>query len=369
MIMKTVTLNPSGNDPVTRFVFSLKGKKLSILYLLISALPLLAFLLTIIDRNFTNSSMDADMVHDYGNIALYMFGFPVTVLVMIWYSQRLPTALRNLQENKVILISDEEWDQFLNNSNKIYSNKMISFFPYLISLIITIYLVTVYIHPTEDCWYSLEDDGKIYWAALAMIPVYFLTFLSFLLSISLIIKTYIVLRKLFNNYRIDVQVLHPDNCGGLSSLGTLSKTLNLWIFFIGLIAATNIYMNIKLFGNALSDSFQILIMAGYIISAYIVFFMPLHATFKSMKNAKYDTIQRINKYFINVDRKIKGDIDSLNKLDDQDLESIESIKKLYDLAVKMPVYPYDLKTISSFIGSIFVPVLLFLLELMLKSFI
>jgi len=367
--MTTITLNPSGNDPITRFLFSLKGKKLSILYLLLSALPLVAFLLTIVDGNFINNAMDANMVHDYGNIVLYLFGFPVTVLVTVWYSQKLPLALSNLRENKVVVISDEEWNSFINKSNSIYSNQLISIIPYLITLSITLYLVMVYIHPTEDCWYSLKVDGKIYWAALAMVPVYFLTFLSFLLSISLIIKTYIVLKKLFDNYRIDVQVLHPDNCGGLSSLGALSRTLNLWIFFIGLIAATNIYMNIKLFGNTLSSMFQILIMAGYIISAYIVFFMPLHATYKSMKNAKFDTLQRINKYFINVDKKIKDDIDNLNKLDDQDVESIESINKLYDIALKMPVYPYDLKTVSSFIGSIFVPVLLFLLELVLKSLI
>jgi hypothetical protein len=367
--MIPVTLNPSGDDPITGFIFSLKGKKLLIMYLLLSAFPLIAFILAIIDGNFNNSSMNASLIHDYGDIALYLFGFPVTVIVAVWYAHKLPVALNKLKENKVILISEDDWENFIGSANKIYSKKSLNVIPYIISLVITIFLVYSYISPIADCWYCLSLDHKPYLAALTMIPVYYLTFLSFSVAILFIIKTYIVLRKLFNNYKIDVQVLHPDNCGGLSSLGSLSVTLNLWIFFIGLIAAANIYMNIKLFGNTLSDMFQIMIMVGYIISAYIVFFMPLHATYKSMKNAKYDTLQRINKYFINVDKKIKEDIDNFNKLDDQDVESIESINKLYDIALKMPVYPYDLKTVSSFIGSIFVPILLFLLELVLKSFI
>lgn len=362
-------INPAGNDPVNRFVFSLKGNKLLILYLLLSVLPLVAFLLTAVDGNFNNSSMKASLVRDYGNVALYLFGFPVTVIVTVWYARKLPDALEKLRENKVILISDTQWNEFIALANRIYSGKSLTIIPYIASMLITLFLVYSYIFPIADCWYCLGLDHKVYLAALFMIPVYFLTFLSFAVAILLIIKTYIVLRKLFNNYKINVQVLHPDNCGGLSSLGSLSVTLNLWIFFIGLIAAANVYMNIKLFGNTLSDFFQILIMIGYVASAYIVFFMPLHATFKSMKNAKFDTLQRINRYFLNVDKKIKEDIDNLNRLDDKDVESIESINKLYDLASKMPVYPYDLKTVTSFLGSIFVPVLLFLLELLLKSFI
>jgi hypothetical protein len=363
------TLNPHGGDPIIRNITCLKGKRLIFTCIFLSILPLTSFFLTILDGTFINPLMHADLVHDYGDIVLYLFGFPVTVLVIAWYSQKLPVALETLKENGIVIISDDRWRVFIQTSNQIFSNKFFKFLPYFIASGITLYLIRLYILPgTVTYWYSLQSGHKIYWAAITMIPVYFLTFFSLSYAIILIVKTYVVLKELFNNHKIEVQVLHPDNCGGLSSLGALSKTLNLWIFFIGVIAATNIYMNIRLFGGSLLSPFEIAIMAGYIISAYIVFFMPLHATYKSMKKAKFDSIQRINRYFVNIDTKIKRELDSMGQIDNMDIESIENINKLYDLAVKMPVYPYDIKTVTSFIGSIFVPVLLFILEILLKSF-
>jgi hypothetical protein len=363
------TLDPHGGDPVIKNITRLKGRRLIFTCILLSVLPLIAFVLTIFDGTFINPSMHADLMHDYGDIVLYLFGFPVTVLVIAWYSQKLPMALETLEKNEIVIISEDDWSVFIQTANKIFSNKVLKFLPYIFASCITLFLIISYFLPgTVTYWYSLQGGHKVYWAAIAMIPVYFLTFFSLSYAIILIIKAYIVLKELFNNHKIEVQVLHPDNCGGLSSLGALSKTLNLWIFFVGVIAATNIYMNIRLFGGSLLSPFEIAIMAGYILSAYIVFFMPLHATYKSMKKAKFDSMQRINKYFVSIDSKIKRELDSIGQIDNMDIESIENINKLYELAAKMPVYPYDIKTVTSFLGSIFVPVLMFILEILLKSF-
>jgi hypothetical protein len=363
-------LSPHGGDPVIRFVTSLEGKKLILASVILSGLTLLSFILTFVDGTFFNPSMHADLMHDYGDIVLYLFGFPVTVLIIAWYSQKLPIALDTLKENGIVVISDDEWEIYIQTANKIFSKKLLTLLPYIIASLITIFLIWSYVLPgTHTYWYSLQAGHKLYFAAVAMIPVYYMAFFSFSSAILLIVKTYIVLKELFNNHKIEVQVLHPDNCGGLSSLGALSKTLNLWIFFIGVIAATNIYMNIRLFGGSLLSTFEIAIMISYIISAYIVFFMPLHATYKSMKKAKFDSLQRLNKHFINIDLKIKNELDSKGQLDNGDIESIENINKLYELAIKMPIYPYDIKTVTSFLGSIFVPVLLFVLEILLKSLI
>jgi hypothetical protein len=172
----------------------------------------------------------------------------------------------------------------------------------------------------------------------------------------------VVLRNLFNNYKISLQPLHPDNCGGLSSLGDLSKKLNVGIIILGVISALNVYRDYKILDNSFFNTFHLLIIAGYIVCAFVVFFMPLYAAHESMKKAKFEEIKRINDYFLTVNKKLKNHINNHENIDQRDMDDFENINKIYDLAKKMPVYPFNIATVTSFIGSIFIPVILFLIE-------
>jgi hypothetical protein len=376
--MKTdVTINLAGRDKVANFLISLKDnslyekqdkslhkkqdKRLYTIILIAIGITIIPVLFTIIDGTFYNARLIADAAHDYGKISIYLIGLPLAIYMLTLYSGKFPFVLEQLEQNKVIIMTDNEWVDFKNSVNGKLTNSM--FFltgPYIFAFIITLYLIFKSIN--SPVWYSVKADSGIYIAAYLQIPVYFSTFYIFSLCIFDIIASYIILRKLFNNYNISLQPLHPDNCGGLSALGVLSKRLNLGIFLIGLISALNVYQDCILFKTPLVNPFHMAIITGYIVCAYIVFFMPLFAAHESMKQAKYDEIKRINEYFQAVNQKLTNHISSHENIDQRDMSDFENINKIYDLAKKMPVYPYNIATVSSFIGSIIIPIFLFILE-------
>lgn len=359
--MKTdIAINPAGNDIVSNFLMSLKGKRLFTTLLTAIGLTIIPVLFTIVDGTFINSQLTADVIHDIGKISVYLIGLPTAILILSIYSGKFPMVLEQLKQNKVIVMTDNEWRDFKLVANIIFAKKFFTKTPHLLAFLITLFLI--YISIKFPVWYSVKIENGFYFAAYLQIPVYYLTFYTFAVCLFNIIACYVVLRKLFNNYKISLQPLHPDNCGGLSALGALSQKLNIGIVLIGIISGLNVYMDYKLFGDPMFNTFRVLIVVGYIICAYIVFFMPLYAAHESMKDAKFEEIQRINEYFMAVNQKLKDRLNSHENIDQRDMDDFENVNKMYELARKMPVYPFNVATVSSFIGSIFIPVILFILE-------
>ena len=44
------------------------------------------------------------------------------------------------------------------------------------------------------------------------------------------------------------------------------------------------------------------------------------------------------------------------------MEEIESIRKVYDMAPEMPVYPFNVRIVTSFFGSLGVPIIIVVVE-------
>ena len=360
-------INPAGKDKISGFLMSLTGKRLVATLLSAIGLAIIPILATMIDGNFSNSPIKVDAVDDIGRVAAYLLGLPTAILILAKYSGKFPLVLEQLKQNKVIVLTDSEWNDFKISANNIFDKSLYSKTPHFIALIITLYLIVHYFN--SPVWFSVRLDSGFYFAAYLQIPVYYLTYYTYSLCIFNIIASYVVLRELFSNYKISLQPLHPDNCGGLLALGDLSNRLNIGIVVIGIISGLNIYMDHKLLGGPLLNFHHILIITGYIIGAYIVFFMPLYAAHESMKAAKFDEIKRINDYFLTVNQKLKDRLNNNANIDPRDMNDFENINKIYDLVKKMPVYPFNIATVTSFIGSLFIPILLFLVERILQSLI
>lgn len=269
-------------------------------------------------------------------------------------------------------MDEEKWNKYKLSINLIFRKPIFFWTPYLVSVFVTVFLVSFYIYRANSypVWYSPSVQGRIQLAAVIQIPVYLITYYAFSLCFVNIVSIYLALKKLFTYSRVFVQPLHPDNCGGLAPLGTLSRKLNLGILLIGIIVGINIYKNSCMAeSDDLFTPFTILIILIYIASAFIVFFLPLYAAHESMKTAKYEEIGRINTYFMNLNSKVKESLSKNEDLNENVRANFENINKIYDLAKKMPVYPFNYKTVASFIGSILIPIFLFLVERFIQHFV
>lgn len=365
--MDEIRIIPGGNNRLARYIFSLKGIKILYAVLVCIAIVLIPVIFAYFDGNFDNPALVADIKGDYANMAFYFIGFPAMLVTAILYANKFPKVLEQLKNNEIIHTNEEEWNSFKVRANKIYSKWYYTSGPVFIALGITIALFIVFRNPRNPIWYSLETDNFVYLGGWAQLIVYFFTFYAFSLSLLNIVSTYRILTVLFSSNKLIVQPLHPDKCGGLAPLGALSRTLIYGIIFLGVIVALNVFYNYHVFGRELYNPLQISIMLGYLLMAYVIFFLPLHAAHKPMKRAKADEMKLIHHYIANINKEIKKDFEEFRTIDNEALENFHNAKEMYDITSEMPVYPYNVKTIISFVTSVFIPVILYLLQRIMEN--
>jgi hypothetical protein len=165
--------------------------------------------------------------------------------------------------------------------------------------------------------------------------------------------------RLFRRFRIDVKVLHPDKAGGLSPLGEFSVKIGYGIAVYGLAAVVVVlsesYLKTTQFtGPELSIRFLPLLVA-YVILAPIVFFLPIGAARSTMKKAKNEFIVQIAEQFeietLEIQCLLASGADELKRK----LEKIEQLTRLYDIAVKFPVWPFNTENLVRFLSAISSP--------------
>ncbi len=362
-----IKITPGYKNKLASYIFSLKGIRIFYAVLCTTAIVLIPVLFAYFDGNIDNSVLDVDVLDDYGSMAFYLIGFPAMLVTAILYANKFPEVLDRLKGNDIINVSDSEWNNFKLRANDIYSKWYYTNGPHFIALAITISLFFVFRNPNKHIWYSLETDEFIYLGGWAQLIVYYVTFYVFSLSLLNIVATYRILEVLFSTNKLVVQPLHPDKCGGLAPLGALSRTLIYGIIFLGIIVTLNVHFNYENFDRELDNPLQISIMLGYLVMAYVIFFLTMHAAHKPMKQAKEEEMRLIHHYIAGINKEIKKDFEELRDIDSDALENFHNAKEMYDITSEMPVYPYNVKTVITFISSVFIPVLLYFLTRFLDS--
>lgn len=363
-----VDITPGYGNKIASYIMSLTGKKFIYAILISVIIVLIPVLLTFYDGNFDNLELNLDIKRDWPNVLFYLIGFPTMLLTTVLYAKKLPQVLNQLRGNDIININAKEWNIFKQKANEIYSKWYYTNGPHIVAFAITIVLIIIFRNPRKEIWYSLETDNFVYIAGWAQIIVYYFTFYTFSLGLLNIFASYKVLTVLFSSNKLNVQPLHPDKCGGLAPLGDLSRTLIYWIILIGIIAALNVWNNYYILERHFDDPIQLSIIFGYLVMAYIIFFLPMHAAHKPMKKAKEEELSLIHHYISNITSEVKKDFKGLNDIDNKVLDNFNNAKQIYDLTSEMPVYPYNLNTLVAFTTSILIPISFIVIDRIINSF-
>lgn len=144
---------------------------------------------------------------------------------------------------------------------------------------------------------------------------------------------------------------------GLRPIGSVTTTLNFILFLIG------IYLSLKVIDKMLiqhsslfEDIGNPMMLGGYAILAPLLFFLPLAAAHNKMLDARDEFLRPISAKSHQLVQRI-GNM----KLDGNDAEYLESLSLLEklrdDLKRKIPVWPFDFKSLQAFFGAIVVPLL------------
>ncbi|UCD74598.1 MAG: hypothetical protein JSV91_12515, partial [Phycisphaerales bacterium] len=174
------------------------------------------------------------------------------------------------------------------------------------------------------------------------------------------------LSEFFNRRRFAMKIepLHPDGACGLRPIAGASMTLNAILFLVG------IYLSLKVIDKIivqdlplLSDIGNPVMLGAYAVLAPLVFFLPLAAAHRAM-------LERRNSFLRPLTRACEASILSIEapKSDGGGAEHIRSIAALEalrgQLRKRIPVWPFDFRSLQAFFGTIVVPLVPVLLPIL-----
>ena len=165
-----------------------------------------------------------------------------------------------------------------------------------------------------------------------------------------------------------INPLHPDKCGGLSPLGDFSLRITVAGILAGICVVLGVIANIYQHGNRLWSASNYIIVGGYIFGLSVAFFLPLLAARKGMLEAKRHSLQRIGDC---CNKELRKAIKALDTSDDQgikNMEHIEHLQRLYEVANRMPIYPFNTENLVRFASSVVWPLMLMVITWVAEHF-
>lgn len=294
---------------------------------------------------------------DLGYINQYLLALPVIVAAIGYYLGEFPNTIGKLSSLCNNKGDEKNWNAEIDYLNKASKHLLIISFPYLLGVSrVTIAIFYFWLHNKNE-WYSFTFAGVV-----ALIPIFLLYYLlGFLITRVFIING--ILRVFFKK-DISIKPLHPDLVGGLLPIGTFSMRLAGLSIFFGIFTTLG-FLSISGEGQynlPVHNPLNISMIVGYILMSGFVFFLPLQPAQNAMISSKHDTLKLITTRYNQVNQKVMTGLKDGNLRTDEYLSEIDVILRLYETVKKMPVWPFNFKTISSFAGSVLFPFLLILVK-------
>lgn len=202
-----------------------------------------------------------------------------------------------------------------------------------------------------------------------LIRFFYMLFFVFYLYLGgiIIFKMWMIaryIRKLTTKFDLNIQPLHPDNCGGLKPIGDLcfcnAFTLIPATFWL---AIWSLYWR-PYYGPQLYCAIGLVI---FVIGIMFSFFYPLYMIHKTMVKKKVTHMKAVDEIANKIDTILKSITKNVRNLDkdkgDKFLTDIEYLKDVYNITEKFPVWPFDIKIKIKFASSIIIPTIIAISQL------
>ena len=337
-------------------------------HILYSLALLFVFSLSIVgigmyENVFINEALKPDMLHDIGFWTLFFGVIPFGSFISLRYYSRYPSVFCDLYKNEVIQRKEDKFADYLKSLDKLFNHSVTLITIAGISCIIFVEMILTFnIPPRKGAWLiSLPCN-------IVSIPG---VFLAMYLIVQFTLKVYmgcILITRFIKSEKttVNVMLLHPDGCGGFGPFGKLTRTLNITAFLIALMIALGIYSNMKIYHVPLSHSLNMAMIVFFMIGTFLVIFSPLIAAHTKMLKAKDEFFGDLNDEFEKVNKELKnhfgGDLGRQKKLFNQ----LKLINDYYEIAKKYPVWPFNIKVIYGFLGSIS-PVIFIVIQVLIEK--
>jgi hypothetical protein len=347
-------ISPCGRDRFASFIFGKPWKGLLISISVVLFAAFVPVIIAIFAGNFVKPKpdLDLDAMHDLGYWNFILSSLILMVALSVYFTE-LSRVLFELCTRKVFRVNKDQYNEFVRMGNQTYSGLLITFIPWIIAFTVCIISLFVYQAGKTNTWHSFKTTAGAAFAGWASIPFIFTANYILTSAVLRIVASFLVLSRFFK-FDASIQPLHPDGCGGLYPLGRLSMRLNTIVFGFGVICALGIFVNTTDYGLKIYHPMNILLMISYIIGSVVVFFLPLYSAHSSMQEARTRTIEAINNRFQRLNEEIVADMRQNKRPAMEKIQEIEEI-------------PFNTKIVTSFVGSMGLPILLFIIQKLVEK--
>ncbi|MFQ6023795.1 MAG: hypothetical protein ACE5NW_13835 [Acidiferrobacterales bacterium] len=295
--------------------------------------------------------------------------FPFVVGLSLKYYKEIPKLFQYLIDNVVQNKDPVQINEFLRALGNRFNNLAMT----LGCLLVTVVLNTIYFRQIlKDPDPSWMKDGLLgmsgpglFAAIIQIILIYWV--------LSLVTRGFVLswgLYELFNRrgFSVKIDPMHPDGVGGLRPMGYVANIFNIILFLIGIYLSLKVIDKLFMQHAPLGDDIGNPVMLGsYVVLAPLLFFLPIGSAHNAMRAARVQLLAPISATC----QRLFGDLKNV-KLNDEGARAVEMIKVLEetwdDLRKKIPVWPFDFRSLEAFFGTVIVPLLPILLPFVVGFF-
>jgi len=170
------------------------------------------------------------------------------------------------------------------------------------------------------------------------------------------------LKKFLAYLSIKPRPYHPDNAGGLSMIGRVCFLFTLPVFIVGIMLSTSVILHIETTYKIIN--FSAIAMSS--IFLLFVFFFPLIEVHKKMKKKKEDWLNLISIDISDVITQLETKLKDTNFNPVSLFDRLEHLKRWTEIIKKMPTWPFNTKTLSHLISTVSIPIIMLVIELIIK---
>lgn len=209
-----------------------------------------------------------------------------------------------------------------------------------------------------DHW-SSWGAAPIFMTVEAMVKIYLVSTFG-----ARAVLTMMFLKKVFGQSRqpdaekaeINIEPLHPDRCGGLSFLGSMSTALAMTLGILALnllnpmiARVVNKYMSLT--------PVNLIEAVAYFSFCPLSLLLLLKIPHSHMKRAKDLFLADLSINFEKQYARIITKIRSPATLKNEDVEGLFNVREIYRMGQAMPVWPFDASTLSKYLTLVVIPLL------------
>lgn len=267
-------------------------------------------------------------------------------------------------------ITHEEYNEILKkNFDFVYCKttkskigQYVIFFTGMLSLAFYGIFMQIFHLPEISIWHHFTYPlGFAIWFCYTLLILTYLGPLIIWRYIAVFTATNNIIKSLSNPNRFIISPMNSDGAGGLSPLGKF--TLNISnVTTIPLITIA-IWFLVREPDNLIMFV-SVPILVGLVL---FTFFLPLNRMHDLMKTSKENELNKIgaelNEYYQQLMERIDKNEPLNNEESMKSLNVLEKIKGVYDDCEKMMTWPFDVKVLSTLIGSIILPTIIAIVPL------